>query len=106
MPYPRLTNFNGTNSSDYLPLWQMPVAYNQPLSILITPILVELDEPRLPRFRSPPAITCVLLPAAIVRKTVSLQLQLGSPERNHFIFWHWRILSFLASSGEAAAFLF
>jgi len=47
MPYPRLTNFNGTNSSDYLPLWQMPVAYNQPLSILITPILVEYhDEQR------------------------------------------------------------
>ena len=47
MPYPRLTNFNRTNSSDYLPLWQMPVAYNQPLSILITPILVEYhDEQR------------------------------------------------------------
>ena len=43
MPYPRLTNFNRTNSSDYLPLWQMPVADNQALSILITSILVELD---------------------------------------------------------------
>jgi hypothetical protein len=43
MPYPRLTNFNRTNSSDYLPLWQMPIAYHQPLPILITPILVELN---------------------------------------------------------------
>src|SRR5437667_5320644 len=43
MPYPRLTNFNGTNSTHYLPLWQMPIAYNQPLAILITSILVELN---------------------------------------------------------------
>ena len=43
MPYPRLTNFNGPNSTDYLPLWQMPIAYNQPLAILITSILVELN---------------------------------------------------------------
>jgi hypothetical protein len=43
MPYPRLTNFNGPNSTDYLPLWQMPVAYNKPLSILITSILMELN---------------------------------------------------------------
>ena len=43
MPYSRLTNFNRTNSSDYLPLWQMPVADNQALSILITSILVELN---------------------------------------------------------------
>jgi hypothetical protein len=33
---------NRTHSTDYLALWQMPVAYDQPLAILITPILVEL----------------------------------------------------------------
>jgi hypothetical protein len=60
MPYPMLTNFNGTNSSDDLPLWQMPVAYHQPLPILITSILVELNERPLPRFRSRPAIACAL----------------------------------------------
>jgi len=27
-------------------------------------------------------------------------------KRDHFIFWHWCILSFLASSSEAALFLF
>src|ERR1700732_2520501 len=43
MPYPRLTNLNGTHSTDYLSLWPMPVAYHQPLHILITPILVELN---------------------------------------------------------------
>jgi len=43
MPYPRLTDFNGANSTDYLPLWQVPVAYHQPLPILIPPILVKLN---------------------------------------------------------------
>ena len=98
MPYPRLTDFNGANSTDYLPLWQVPVAYHQPLSILITSILVELDERRLPRFRSPPAITCALLPSAIVRKTVSLHLQLAYRARSlyslalvHPFFWRPRV---------------
>jgi len=27
-------------------------------------------------------------------------------KRDHFILWHWCILSFLASSSEAAVFLF
>src|SRR6516162_10147099 len=40
---PRLTHFNGPNSADDLPLWQMPIAHNQPLAILITSILVELN---------------------------------------------------------------
>jgi hypothetical protein len=39
MPNSRLANSNRTDSADYLALWQMPVAYNQPLAILITPIL-------------------------------------------------------------------
>ena len=43
MSYPRLTNFNGPNSADYLPLWQMSITHNQPLAILITAILVELN---------------------------------------------------------------
>jgi hypothetical protein len=43
MPNPRLTNFDGTNSTDDFALWQMPVAYKQPLSILITSILMELN---------------------------------------------------------------
>jgi hypothetical protein len=46
MPNPRLTNFNKTNSTDYLSLRQMSIAYNQPLSILITPILVESAKQR------------------------------------------------------------
>ena len=43
MPNSRLANSNRIHSADYLALWQMPVAYNQPLPILITPILVELN---------------------------------------------------------------
>jgi hypothetical protein len=43
MPNPWLMNFNRPNSADYLPLWQMSVAHNQPLSILITAIFVELN---------------------------------------------------------------
>ena len=43
MPNPRLANANRTHPADYLALRQMPVADNQPLPILITPILVELD---------------------------------------------------------------
>ena len=62
---PRLMHFNGPNSADDLPLWQMPIAHNQPLAILITSILVELNERRLPRFRSRPATACALLPGAI-----------------------------------------
>jgi hypothetical protein len=82
MSYPRLTNFNGPNSADYLPLWQMSVTHNQPLSILITPVLVELNERPLPRFRLPPAIASALLPEAIVRKTTSLYLQLAYRARS------------------------
>jgi hypothetical protein len=36
MPNPRLTNFNGTNSTDYLPLRQMPIAYLYSLTRLST----------------------------------------------------------------------
>ena len=43
MPDPWLTNFNGPNSSGYLPLWQMPVAYNQSLAILVPAIFVKLN---------------------------------------------------------------
>ena len=46
--------------------------------ILITSILVELNERRLPRFRSLLATTCALLPGATVPKTTSLHLQLAS----------------------------
>ena len=105
MPHPRLTNFNRTNSSDYLPLWQMPIAYHQPLSILITSILVELDERRLPRFRSRPATTCVLLPAAIVPKTASLHLLLAPRARSLYSLALVHPF-FLASSGEAAVGFF
>ena len=101
MPYPRLTNFNGTNSTHYLPLWQMPVAYNKPLSILITSILVELNERRLPRSRSRPATACALLPGAIVRKTVFLHLQLAYRARSLYSLALAHPF-FLASSGEAA----
>jgi hypothetical protein len=43
VPNPWLANANGTHSADYLALWQMPVAYDQALAILITPILVEFN---------------------------------------------------------------
>ena len=43
MPYPWLANFDGPNSANYFPLGQMSVAYNQPLSILITAVFVELN---------------------------------------------------------------
>jgi hypothetical protein len=43
MPYPWLANFDGPNSANYFPLGHMPVAYNLPLSILITAIFVELN---------------------------------------------------------------
>jgi hypothetical protein len=43
VPNSWLANSNRTHSADYLALRQMPVAHNQPLAILITPILVELN---------------------------------------------------------------
>jgi hypothetical protein len=46
VPNSRLANSNPTDSADYLSLRQMPIAYNQPLAILITSILVELNERR------------------------------------------------------------
>src|SRR5438034_6034295 len=59
-----------------------PPSYNQPLAILITSILVELNERRLPRFRSRLATAYALLPGAIVRKTASLHLQLAYRARS------------------------
>jgi hypothetical protein len=43
MPDPWPANPDRTHSTDHLPLWQMPVADNQPLTILITSIFVKLD---------------------------------------------------------------
>src|SRR5207253_3352298 len=60
---------------------------------------------RLPRFRSLPAIACALLPGAIVRKTVSLHLQLAYRARSLYSLALAHPF-FLASSSEAAAFLF
>jgi hypothetical protein len=105
MSNPRLTNLNGTNSTDYLPLWQMPVTYYQALSILITAILVKLNERPLPRFRSLLATACALLPGATVRKTTSLHLQLAYQARSLYSLALAHPF-FLASSGEAAGFLF
>jgi len=39
--YQKAVEPKGTNSTDYLPLRQMPVAYNQLLFILVTAILVD-----------------------------------------------------------------
>ena len=105
MSNPRLTNLNGTNSTDYLPLWQMPVTYYQALSILITAILVKLNERPLPRFRSLLATACALLPRATVRKTTSLHLQLAYQARSLYSLALEHPF-FLASSGEAAGLLF
>jgi hypothetical protein len=40
MPDPWLTNQDRIHSTDHLPRWQMPVADNQPLAILVPSILV------------------------------------------------------------------
>src|SRR5262249_40596394 len=103
MPNPRLTNFNGPNSTDYLPLRQMPVAYNQALSILITSILVKLNVVHYLVF------DCCLqqLARPLLEQLFEKRLLFifsSLIERDHFTLWHWRILSFLASSGEAAGF--
>src|SRR5438105_8467122 len=93
MPYSRLTNFNGTNSSDYLPLWQMPVAYNQPLSILITPILVELNVVHYLVFdRGLQQLARSFLEQLFEKRFLFIFSSLT--ERDHFTLWHWRILSF------------
>jgi hypothetical protein len=105
MPNPRLTNFNRPIPLSYLPLRQMPVAHNQPLAILITAILVELNERLSPPFRSRPATACALLPGATVRKTTSLHLQLAYQARSLYSLALAHPF-FLASSGEAAGFLF
>jgi hypothetical protein len=60
----------------------MPVAYNKPLSHSHHVDLCGIECSRLPRFRSRPAIACALLPGAIVRKTVSLHLELAYRARS------------------------
>jgi hypothetical protein len=105
MPYPWLANFDGPNSANYFPLGQMSVAYNQPLSILITAIFVELNERPLPRFRSRPATACALLPGAFVPKTASLHLQLAYQARSLYSLALAHPF-FLASSGKAAVGFF
>src|ERR1700756_107960 len=93
MPNPRLTNFYGTNSTDYLPLRQMSVAYNQPLSILITSILMELNVVHYLVFDR-----CLQqLPRSFLEQLFekrSLFIFSSLIERDHFTFWHWCILSF------------
>jgi hypothetical protein len=93
MPYPRLTNLNGTNSTDYLPLWQMPVAYHQPLPILITPILVELNVVDYFVFdRRLQLLARSFLQQLFEKRFLFIFSSLT--ERDHFILWHWCILSF------------
>src|SRR5690349_14334170 len=98
MPNPRLTNFNGPNSTDYLPLRQMPVAYNQPLSILTAPILVELNVVHyLVFYRCLQQLARSFLEQLFEKRLLFIFSSLI--ERDHFIFCHWRILSFFGVLG-------
>jgi hypothetical protein len=93
MPNPRLTNFNRPNSTDYLPLRQMPVAHNQPLAILITAILVELNVVyHLVFDRGLQQLARSLLEQLFEKRLLFIFSSLT--ERDHFSLWHWRILSF------------
>src|SRR5207244_1031659 len=90
MSNPRLMNFNEPNSTDDLPLWQMPVTYNQPLSILITSILVELNVVHYLVFdRGLQQLARSFLQQLFEKRFLFIFSSLT--ERDHFILWHWRI---------------
>ena len=91
MPNPWLTNFNGPNSTDYLPLWQMSVAYNKSLSILITSILVELNVVHYLVFDRGLQQLARSFPEQLFEKRL-LFIFSSLIERDHFTLWHWRIL--------------
>jgi hypothetical protein len=105
MPNPRLANFNRTNSTGYLPLWQMSVAYDQPLAILITAILVELNVVHyLVLNRALQKLARSFL-EQLARKTTSLHLELAYQVRSLYSLALAHPF-FLASSGEAALCFF
>src|SRR5438105_15759619 len=71
----------------------MPVAYHQPLSILITSILVELDVVDYLVFdRGLQQLACSFLQQLFEKRLLFIFCSLL--ERDHFILWHWCILSF------------
>jgi hypothetical protein len=93
MPNPRLTNFDGPNSADYFPLWQMPVAYHQPLAMLITSIFVELNVVHYLVFdRGLQQLARSFLEQLFEKRLLFIFSSLF--KRDHFTLWHWRILSF------------
>jgi hypothetical protein len=93
MSNPWLTNFNGPNSTDYLPLWQMSVAYNKSLSVLITSILMELNVVHYFVFdRGLQQLARSFLEQLFEKRFFFIFSSLT--ERYHFTLWHWRILSF------------
>ena len=105
MSYPRLTNFNRPNSTDYLPLWQMPVAYNQPLAILITPILVQLNVVHYLIFdRGLQQLARSFLKQLFKKRLLFIFSSLI--KRDHFTLWHWRILSFWRPRVRLPSFFF
>jgi hypothetical protein len=61
----------------------MPIAHNQPLAILITSILVELNERPLPRFRSLLATTARSFPEQLFQKRL-LFIFSSLIKRDHF----------------------
>jgi hypothetical protein len=71
----------------------MPVAYNQALSILITPILVELNVIHYLVFdRCLQQLARSFLEQLFQKRSLFILSSLT--KRDHFTFWHWRILSF------------
>ena len=78
----------------------MSVTHDQPLAILITPILVELDVVHYLVFdRCLQQLARSFLEQLFQKRLLFIFSSLI--ERDHFTLWHWRILSFLAPSGEA-----
>jgi hypothetical protein len=81
----------------------MTVTYNQPLSILVTAILVELNVVHyLVFYRCLQQLARSFLEQLFEKRFLFIFSSLI--QQDHFIFCQWRILlSFLASSREAAA---
>jgi hypothetical protein len=95
-------NFIRTNFSDYLPLWQMPVAYHQRCTFSSRRFLVKLNVVGYLAFDRKLARS---LPATFVRKTISLHLQRAYRARSLY-FLNVGVSFLLASSGEAAGVFF
>src|SRR6516164_5590412 len=83
----------------------MSVTHDQPLAILITPILVELDVVHYLVFdRCLQQLARSFLEQLFEKRLLLIFSSLI--ERDHFTLWHWRILSFWRPRVRPAAFLF